>query len=135
MGSPKGMEQVDKRNAALQRMKERKEGLKHVIDLYMALKPERNIQKHALTEQKEDNAFSIIQLNETHGPRVFFNKTLFETRMAKEIKTFAFLDRGRPFGLIHLQKGLHIDERVLDPPASDLLPNAATRLGRCLIWV
>ncbi|KAH9205437.1 hypothetical protein DL95DRAFT_470590 [Leptodontidium sp. 2 PMI_412] len=97
MGSPDGMEQVEKRNAALRRIKERKEGLRHVIDLYMALKPERNIQERALTERKEGNTFSIIQLNETHRPRVLFNKTLFETTMAKENKAFAFLDRGRPF--------------------------------------
>ena len=97
MGSPGGIEQVAKRNAVLQRIKEGKEGLRHVIDLYMALKLERNVQKRALIEPKEDNTFSIIQSSETRGPRVSFNKTLFETKMANENKAFAFLDRGRPF--------------------------------------
>ncbi len=97
MGSSDAMEQVDSRNRALQIIKERKEGLNQVIDLYWALKPERDIEKSALTKCKVDNTFRIIERNEAHRPQVSFSKVIFETHMAKESKAFAFLDRGRPF--------------------------------------
>ncbi|KFZ25422.1 hypothetical protein V502_00098, partial [Pseudogymnoascus sp. VKM F-4520 (FW-2644)] len=97
MGSTEAIEQVDSRNRALQLIKERKEGLNHVIDLYLALKPEKHIEENVLTDGKVDDSFRIIQRNKLHRPRVSLSKVLFETDMAKESKTFAFLDRGRPF--------------------------------------
>jgi hypothetical protein len=96
VGSTDATEQVEKRNAVLREIQQQKEGLKNLIDLYIALQPERTIHKRALAEPR-NNAFSIIQTNGSQWPRVSFNKTLFETNMAKENKAFAFLDRGRPF--------------------------------------
>ncbi|CZS92379.1 uncharacterized protein RAG0_02796 [Rhynchosporium agropyri] len=77
MGSSEAMEQVDIRNRALKDIKERKEGLNPY--------------------GKVDDSFCIIQRNKLHRPRVSLSKVLFETDMDKERKTFAFLDRGRPF--------------------------------------
>lgn len=95
------MEQVDSRNRALQIIKERKEGLSQVIDLYWALKPERDIEKSVLTKCEVDDTFRIIQRNEAHRPQVSFSKVIFEMHMAKESKAFAFSDLGRPFD--HIQ--------------------------------
>lgn len=101
MGSSDAVEQVDSKNRALQVIKERKEGLNQVIDLYLPLKPERDIEKSALAKCEVDNAFRIVQGNDAHRPQVSFSKVIFETNMAKGSKTFAFLDRGRPFD--HIQ--------------------------------
>ena len=97
VGSSDAMEQVNNRNQAIGLIKARKEGLSHVIDLYAALKPERDLKKSSLTNGRIDKTFSIIQSNEAHRPRYSFSKVVFETHLAKETKTFAFLDRGLPF--------------------------------------
>ena len=101
IGSSDATEQVDSRNCALGMIKRRKEGLKQVIDRYWALKPERDIEKSALTKCEVDSTFHIIQRNEAHSPQISFSKVIFETHMANESKAFAFLDRGRPFD--HIQ--------------------------------
>lgn len=97
MGSSEAIEQVDSRNRALQTIKERKEGLSHVIDLYLALKLERDIEENAMTNSTIDDSFRVIQRNKLHRLQMSLSKVLFETDMAKESKTFAFLDRGRLF--------------------------------------
>jgi hypothetical protein len=97
LGSAEAIEQVDNRNAALREFKKRKEGLNHVIDLYLALKPEKDIEENAMTDCKVVDSFRIIQRNESHRPRVSLTQVLFETDIAREGKTFVFLDRGRPF--------------------------------------
>ncbi|KAK0124045.1 hypothetical protein ONS95_009030 [Cadophora gregata] len=97
MGSSEAVEQVDSRNHVLQHIKERKEGLKHIIDLYLALKPEKDIQEHATSDVMENDSFRITQRNVLCRPRMSLSKVLFETDMARDTKTFAFLDRGRPF--------------------------------------
>ena len=101
MGSSDAMEQVNSKNCALKVIKARKEGLNQVIDLYWALKPERDIKKKAVTKCEVDNTFLMTQRNEAHKPQISFSKVVFETHMANESKTFAFLDRGRPFD--HIQ--------------------------------
>ena len=99
MGSSDAVEQVDRRNRALQGIKERKEGLDHVINL-LGIETEKDIEKGVLTECKADNTLHIIQRNEPHKPRLSFSKVIFETHIAKEIRAFAFLDRGKPFEYI-----------------------------------
>ena len=101
MGSSDAMEQMESRNRALRIIKGRKEELSQIIDLYWALKPERDIEKSVLTKCKVDDTFRIIQGNEAQRPQVSFSKVIFETHMAKKSKAFAFLDLGRPFD--HIQ--------------------------------
>ncbi|KAG9246898.1 hypothetical protein BJ878DRAFT_247750 [Calycina marina] len=97
MGSSEAVEQVSSRNRFFQDIKERNEAFNYAIDLCLALKPERDIKNSALARGKIDNLFRILQRNELQWPRVSFSKVFFETNMAKEVKTFAFLDRGKPF--------------------------------------
>jgi hypothetical protein len=66
----------------------------------MALKPEKEIQ-HRAVDIRNNGGFSIFQSHGTSESRVSFNKTLFVTKMANDKKTFAWLDRGRPFENVH----------------------------------
>jgi hypothetical protein len=94
------MEEINKKNESLRANKERMNGLENLIDLYMALKPERDLQLRVV-DQTNSGGFSIFQTNGTLAPRVSLNKTLFATKMADYKKRFAFLDRGRPFENVH----------------------------------
>ncbi|APA14662.1 predicted protein [Sclerotinia sclerotiorum 1980 UF-70] len=81
--------------------KKSKKGFRDLIDLYMALKPEKYVSTGSSTGPKGHNAFSIVHSNKNNRAQVSFSKTLFETEMGRESKTFAFLDRGELFD--HIQ--------------------------------
>lgn len=102
IGSSNSFEEMKRKNYTVQLIKERKEGLNQVIDLYEALELERNIKKKsASTERTMDHTFHIIKENKSYMPRVGLSKGVFETKMKSNTKAFAYLDRGRAFEHIH----------------------------------